>query len=357
MSDQPQDSKTFDPTPQRISQFREEGKVAVSKDVTSTMSLATSLFGFAVLGPPLFDGMRVATASTLSTAGMSSEAGFWDAFTKQLAVVAPPAVGVALLIAVTLIATTLWQTNFLIATKSLGFKPERLNPINKLKELLNPKKAAVTVLLSVGKMGLACLVMYAILAGAIEGVAGLALGTRAYMYVFLEDLMLSMLWSAVLIFAVLSVIDYVWQRHQIKKQMMMTHEEWKRDMEEQEGKPEYKGRRRNMHRDLTMNRIIQNVPEADVVVINPIHLAVVIRYKPGKDASPIVTAKGADSLAAYIRSIAREHGIPIVENKPLARVLWKRVKVGRTIPKSLFEAVAEVLARVFRARAERSARR
>jgi flagellar biosynthesis protein FlhB len=148
----------------------------------------------------------------------------------------------------------------------------------------------------------------------------------------------------------MAVVDYAWQKHQMMQQMKMTREEVKRDMEEQDGKPEVKSRRKQLHRELSMNRIIQAVPEADVVVTNPTHLALVIRYRVGEDAAPIVTAKGADSLAAYIRMLAREHGVPIVENKPLARVLWRRVRVGKRVPNSLFQAVAEILAGIFRAR-------
>ena len=180
---------------------------------------------------------------------------------------------------------------------------------------------------------------------------------QQHVYQFMEDLLVSMLFATTAVLTIGAVADYVWQKHQLMQQMMMTREEVKRDMEEQEGKPEVKGKRKQFHRDLSMNQIINAVPEADVVVTNPIHLAIVIRYQPGQDSAPIVTAKGSESVAAYIRSLAREHCVPIVENKPLARLMWRKVKVGNAIPTSLFEAVANILAKVFRARAERDARR
>ena len=133
----------------------------------------------------------------------------------------------------------------------------------------------------------------------------------------------------------------------------MTRDEAKRDMEEQEGKPIFKQRRRQMHRELTMNRIIEAVPVADVIVTNPTHYAVALRYRPGIDKAPMVTAKGADPLALHIRNIARSSGVPIIESRLVARLLWRRVKVGRPVPGSLFQSVAEILARVYRRQAKR----
>ena len=128
----------------------------------------------------------------------------------------------------------------------------------------------------------------------------------------------------------------------------MTYEEFKREQEEQEGKPFIKARRRAMHRDLSFNRMIETVPQADVIVTNPTHLSIAIRYTPGEDRAPMVTAKGADAMAMQIRAIARRHGIPIMENRPLARTIWTKVKVGKPVPGFLFQAVAEILAKVYR---------
>ena len=128
----------------------------------------------------------------------------------------------------------------------------------------------------------------------------------------------------------------------------MTRDELKRERIEEEGQPEIKGRRKAMHREISMNRIIQEVPTADVIVTNPTHFAIALRYNPGQDRAPVVVAKGADAMAAHIRKIAREHSVPIIEHRPLARTMWRKVKVGRAVPGFLFQSVAEVLARVYR---------
>jgi len=268
-------------------------------------------------------------------------------------IVAPPTLFIIMFTVVAILASGFWQTKFLFSTESLKLKFDRLNAFQKLPELFNPKKAGMQVLLALIKIGIACIVLWAFLDDSTEAIAGLALGSANYVYDFMEKLLVGMLLATTVALAVTAVADYAWQKFQLMQQMKMTREEVKRDMEESEGKPEFKGKRRQMHRDLSMNRIVQAIPEADVVVTNPIHLAIVIRYKPGKDSVPVVTGKGAESVAAYIRSLAREHGVPIVENKPLARVLWRKVKVGNGIPQSLFEAVAAILAKVFRARAAR----
>jgi flagellar biosynthetic protein FlhB len=356
--DTPQDSKTFDPTPQRIKQFREEGKVAMSKDVTSAVMFVASLLAFGFVGTDLFKGFGHAIRITIE--GVASDAGrggsIWDVLANHVDIIGPPTLVFAFLVIGSVLMISALQTGFLWAPKNIAFKPDRIAPLKKLGQILNPKQAGMQVLLSSLKIGASAWVMWLILKDQFVTMSTLSMGTRDYVYTFLSELLFFMLGITTIVFAILAVLDYAWQKHQITKQMKMTREEVKRDQEEQDGKPEVKGRRRQLHRELSMNKIILAIPEADVVITNPTHLALVIRYRPGEDAAPIVTAKGADSLAAYIRSLAREHGVPLVENKPLARVLWRKVRVGKRIPNSLFQAVAEILARVFKARKEVSNR-
>ena len=354
----PQDSKTFDPTPQRKKQFRDEGKVAQSKDVTSAVMFVASLLAFGFVGGDLFSGfgqsIRIAIEQVGSEGGRGGS--LWDILAQQGSTVGPATLTFAFLVIGSVMLISAFQTGFLWAPKNIAFKPDRIAPLKKLSQILNPKQAGMQILLSSLKIGAAGWVMWLILKDQFVTMSALSMGTRDYVYTFLSDLLFFMLGITTIVFAVLAIVDYAWQKHQLTKQMKMSREEVKRDMEEQEGKPEIKGKRKQLHRDLSMNRIIQAVPEADVVITNPTHLALVIRYRPGEDAAPIVTAKGADSLAAYIRSLAREHGVPLVENKPLARVLWRKVRVGKRIPNSLFQAVAEILARVFKARNEAQSR-
>lgn len=356
--DTPQDSKTFDPTPQRIQQFRDDGKVASSKDVISAVMFIAALIAFSLIGQDLFMGFGQAIRTTIEQIGQDGgrSASLLTTLSSQLGAIGAPLGMFAILVIGGVLGASLLQTKFLWAPKNIGFKWSRIAPISKLGQILNPKMAGMQVLMSAMKIAASGIVMWMVIKGEFPKMAALSMGSRAYVYSFLSDLLFSMLIATTIVFALLAVLDFAWQKHQMTKQMKMTREEVKRDQEEQEGKPEVKGKRKQLHRELSMNRLIKAVPEADVIITNPTHLALVIRYRPGEDSAPILTAKGADELAAYIRMLAREHGIPLVENKPLARVIWRRVKVGKRIPSSLFQAVAEILAGVFRARKERHAR-
>lgn len=151
--------------------------------------------------------------------------------------------------------------------------------------------------------------------------------------------------------ALIAVIDVPWQRWQYAKKLMMTRDEVKREYREQEGSPEIKARIRSQQREMARRRMMAEVPKADVVVTNPTHYAVALRYSEDRDAAPVVLAKGADEVAAKIREIAAANDIPLLEAPPLARALYRHVEPGEAIPEKLYNAVAQVLAYVFRLRA------
>ena len=144
--------------------------------------------------------------------------------------------------------------------------------------------------------------------------------------------------------ALVAGIDFALQKSRFKENMKMTKQEVKRENKDEEGDPKLKGRRMKRHRDLVTNQVAQAVPMADVLVVNPTHFAVALRYRPGECPAPMLTAKGVDRLALFMRELARTNGVPIVENKPLARLLYRSVKVGRSVPEETYQAVAAVLA-------------
>lgn len=153
------------------------------------------------------------------------------------------------------------------------------------------------------------------------------------------------------VLALIAAADVPWQRWQFAKRLMMTREEVRQEHKEQEGNPEIKGRIRAQQREMARRRMMAEVPKADVVVTNPTHYAVALKYSESRDAAPIVLAKGADDIAQKIREIAAEHGIALLEAPPLARALYRHVEPGEAIPERLYTAVAQVLAYVFRLRA------
>jgi len=346
------DERQFEPTQRRKDEFRREGRVAVSKDVASTAQLAAVVVGFLLLGNALFAGMAGAARWVMLHVG---DAGgqhltFEDVVVAHLDTLLMPTLALAGVFLVATALSYLLQTNFLFAGKAIGFKWDRLNAMKRLGDLFGPKKATVRVGLAIAKVAVTGFVLTLLLAEIMPQIAGLAMGSIEGATRLVKNEMWRLLITTVVVLAVLAAIDFIWQRRQMGEQLRMTREELKKETEDEEGRPEIKQRRRAKHREFSLNRILKEVPEADVIVTNPTHFAVALRYRPGKDKAPVVTAKGADELAATIRSLARRHGIPIIENRPLARALYKTVKVGKAVPESLFTAVARVLAQVYAAR-------
>ena len=340
--------KEFDPTPQRIEKFRKEGKIAQSKDVGSAAQLYMALLAFGFLGEDLINALMVSTRWTIEHVlqdGMDTLSVRALSY-RLLVFVGPPTAIICLLLGLAAITAGFAQTKFNWTLDALTPKWEKLNPLSRLTQIFGPKKLAMNVLLSTAKITLGALVIGLIFVNGLPTMAGLALSPIQAAELFVYKNLYIMLIATTGVLTLMAVPDYIWQHKQLMDQLKMTMEEFKRDQEEQEGKPLIKGRRRAMHRDLTFNRIIDSVPDADVIVTNPTHLSIALRYRPGEDRAPMVIAKGADAMAMQIRSIARRHGVPIIENRPLARTIWTKVKVGRPIPSHLFQSVAEILAKV-----------
>jgi len=327
--------------------------VAVSRDVMSAGHLLALALGFSMFGAALYDTMADHVRNTIyRVAGDSSR--LWDTFAEGIWESAGPVLGIAFIGLLGLVFAGLGQTRFLFAWKLISFKASRINPVEKLKELFGPAKATVRVGLAVAKVTFTGIGILIVIDNAQQELTYISMTSVEHADAVSRKLLWQMLMVTVGSILFIAVLDYAWQRRQLMNKMRMTRDEAKRELEQSEGKPEFKARRRAMHRELTANRIIEAVPEADVVITNPTHLAVALRYRAGEDEAPVVTAKGADELAAIIRDIARKHAVPLVENKPIARELWRRVKVGNPIPKNLFVKVAEILARIYKAKREQA---
>jgi flagellar biosynthesis protein FlhB len=356
MAEQDGQEKIFDPSPQRVEKARSEGKIAQSKDIGSAAQLYMALLAFGLLGGDLINAIFTSVRWTIEHVIHSDASNVTvRALTyKLLQIIVPPAAMICLLLAIAAIGAGFAQTQFNWSLEALMPKWSKLNPVSKFTQIFGPKKMAVNILLSSGKIGLGAVVIGFIFMNALPLMAGLSLAPIEMAEALVYDNLYVMLIATTGVLTLMAVPDYVWQNYQMTEQLKMTHEEFKRDQEEQEGKPFIKARRRAMHRDLSFNRILESVPHADVIVTNPTHLSIAIRYQPGEDRAPMVTAKGADAMAMQIRAIARRHGIPIMENRPLARTIWTKVKVGKPIPGFLFQAVAEILAKVYRVRRQAS---
>ncbi len=357
MADGPEkDEKTEDPTGKRQTKFREEGRLAVSKDTVHLVQLLAGLVALTTFGVALHDGLKDSLRYVFEHVGdgRGQTFGFGDVMRAHADRVLWPALTFFAIVVVSTFVAFAAQTRFYFNLGLLKFKPGRVNPFPKLKELLNPKKMLFKIGIALLKLTFAGIAAWLVVSEAMPAITGLALGTTASLFLIIGETSRDLVYVTLGLMIAVAVIDWIHKQRELMTQMRMTKEEVKREHEDQEGKPEIKGQRRRRMRELSLNRIMQEVPKADFVLTNPTHYAVALRFRPGKDDAPVVVAKGADELAAIIRKVARQHGVPVIEHRALARGLYQRVKVGAAITADFFQAVANILARVYQARRARS---
>lgn len=324
-------------------EFRKRGDIALSRDLVSAATLGGGFIGLVAGG-----GMASSALLELTrTAAMASDgrdtAGVASAALHAFFLAAGPAMaGAATGAMMAMLAQMGWPPAF----KSLGFDLGKMSPITNLMGTLSPagmarrSAAAIAKLVLVGVIVVMALRHNVVTYGLEPG----NLGALAW------SLVRRAMWWVLCVLLVLGAVDYFLARRRINQQMKMTSEEIKRDHRDSDGDPMIKGRRRQRMREMARRRMAQAVAKADVVVVNPTHYAVALRYDDKTDAAPVVVAKGVDEQADKIREIARQHGVPVLSRPPLARALHKHVKEGRAVPANLYRAVAEVLAYVYRLR-------
>jgi flagellar biosynthesis protein FlhB len=340
--------KTEQPTPRRIEQGREEGQVPQSRELSTFLVLITGVTGMWMLGgwlggrtlEVLRHGFAFEREMAFDTNLMLTN--FGDLFTQMLLTVLP----LFGLLVVAAVAAPIMLGGFVFSTKSLGIKAERMNPIKGLGRMFSVH-------------GLAELVK-SILKTVIVGGMGVIAVWRERENVFtlvaqpletaFPQLFETLLFAAMLIvmgLALIAMLDVPFQLWQYRKKLRMTKQEVKRENKEQDGDPHVKARIRRLQMEMARGRMMSEVPKADVVVTNPTHFSVAIKYEASRMGAPIVVAKGRGDVAMKIREIAREHKVPLLEAPPLARALYKHCDLEQAVPTALYTAVAEVMAYVY----------
>ncbi|AXE30560.1 EscU/YscU/HrcU family type III secretion system export apparatus switch protein [Chromobacterium phragmitis] len=335
--------KTEQPTAKRIRDAREEGQVAKSQEINALVQLGVLLLWLAAEGPALYQGFGAA----LTLAAGDINLPLVDALQRSLELLAWLAlrfvVGMAGMVALALTLTGLLQSGFLFAPKALHPSGERINPLSNIKQIFSMRNLFefAKMLLKVGVLGLtfAYLIKRYAFSFAHLQQAGLAAGFAVC--VQMGQWMWMILLAAT---AVFSVADYAMQHHQLRKQLMMSREDIKQEFKNAEGSPEIKHKRRELHREVQSGSLAGKVAQSSVVVRNPRHLAVCLRYQAGETPLPQVLAQGRDAMALHIVALAEARGVPVVENVPLARALVAATQPGDYIPQPLFRAVAQLLA-------------
>ncbi|MCI6552426.1 MAG: flagellar biosynthesis protein FlhB [Lachnospiraceae bacterium] len=238
------------------------------------------------------------------------------------------------------------QVKWRPTNKPLQPKLSKLNPIKGFKKIIS-KDSVMELLKSLLKIGLIIYVVYSYLKDRFDNIYLLYDISLKQGVTMVGELAIGLGIRVSAVYIILGFLDFAYQKYKFKEDMKMTKQEVKDEYKDQEGDPQIKGKQKQRMREASQRRMMQRLPEADVVITNPTHYAVAIKYDPDKYEAPVVLAKGEDYLAQKIKETAREHHIEIVENKPLARMLYANVEVGELIPPELYQAVAEVLAFVY----------
>ncbi len=348
------EEKTQQATPRRRQKAREEGQVAQSKELGGALSLGASLLVLRMAGQGI--GERVQSAAEQHYAHLNSFSFSTDALAHQLAhwlgiigsAVMPMAIAALVLGAV----TSVLQTGFMFSTKSMTPKAEKLNPLSGLKRIFS-LNGVVEAAKGVLKVVIVGMLVWGILSKHREEVLSFQQMELSQALQLLYNVLCEFGTKYCLALLAIGGADYGYQRWQHEKQMRMSHDEVKREMKESEGDPLMRSRRRQRARALLKQGISSELPAANVVVVNPTHVAVALMYKDGLTPAPKIVAKGRGSLAARIKELACTYGIPIVEEPPVARALFDAVEIGDYVPPMMYEAVAEILARVYRAAAQK----
>lgn len=352
--------RTIPATQRKRERTREEGNIARSQDLTSAWALGAALLAMAYLGPDiwreLLDSGRffLGHLDEIVRGEMAKE----RIATETMLFLARAAGPFALVMLTAGLTINFLQVGVLFTTKPLMPKIERLNPISGMRKFANVRAFAELVK-SLAKLAVAVGIAWLTISARTRELLLLALLTPEELVPAVGDLIFAVWWRIVAAVGVIGLLDYGFQLWQHERDIRMSQKEFRDELREMEGDPRIRRRVRQIQRQLAMQRMMAEVPKADVIITNPTHYAVALRYVMDEMAAPVVVAKGARLLAQRIRDVAVENKVPIVERPELARTLYRTVDIGRPIPETLFRTVAEVLSFVYRIdqRAERARER
>ena len=345
------DSKTEKATPKKRRDERKKGNVMMSKDVVAVATLLGSMAMLKVMSgvvPEQADGLFRTRFGYIQETVPAAMPGILRPLLMKcimtVIVVAGPFLGVTAVLAV---SATFAQTKLLVSAESLKPKFNRISPLQGFKRLFS-LRSVVEALKGLLKITILLYLIYNYFQTVVLGFSRFLDMEISQACGILFDDILSLILQVVIAFTVLAGADYLYQWWDYERQLKMSKQEVKEEYKQTEGDPQVKGKIKQIQRQRAQQRMMQQVPGADVVIRNPTHVAVALRYKPDKDDAPVVVAKGLDELALRIVSVAEENGVAIVENVPLARSLYADAELDRMIPMEFYGPVAEVLVYVLK---------
>ncbi|MAA80173.1 MAG: flagellar biosynthesis protein FlhB [Deltaproteobacteria bacterium] len=351
MADDEGGEKTHEPTAKRQQEFREKGNVPKSQDLYGVVTLAIGI-GY-LLAFQSFIGNQV-VRFTQRLYGTLDQNAFtitdaWGLLLNALYTIAAIVLPMLCSIWMFLVVAGLIQSRFIIPKEPIKFQWETLNPIDGIKKKFFSAQPLVELLKGILKLVLLGWLVWMGIGEEVAMLPSLIHASPEEQIMKVTELATTIFIRAMIVGILVFLIDYSYQWYQTQQQMMMTHQEVKDEMKQTEGDPLFKSKRRQRQYDIAMGNL-KKVPEADLILTNPTHFAVAIRYRRDEAEAPIVLAKGLDFMAFRIREIAQQNKIMVVENPPLARALYFKSTVGQMIPPEFYGAVAEILAAVYRRR-------
>ena len=341
--------KTEKATPKKRKDERKKGNTFQSKDVVSVVLLFMAFFMLNLMLPLIYQQLKniyrsqmdkIMTMDTLTVTAVG------QLFREAAQVFFISVLPVAIVIMFIAIIMSGVQTGFLITGDALKPKFNRISPISGIKRMVS-LRSVVELLKSMAKVALIIGVIYTTILSVIPMTPDMLATRLESNVIFLNKEVLSVVQTICLIFSAVAILDYAYQRYDYEKKLKMTKQEVKDEYKQTEGNPEIKGKIKQKQREMSMSRMMQMVPQADVIVRNPTHYAIALKYDMDHDVAPLVLAKGKDHIAMRIVKIGEENKILVKENKALARGLYESVEINDYIPAELYKAVAELMAWVY----------
>ncbi|NMC12031.1 MAG: flagellar biosynthesis protein FlhB [Chloroflexi bacterium] len=340
--------KTEQPTGKRISELRQEGNIVKSHEINAAIALLLSAWLFAGQGSKLIADLKTMITNAIKTLPQSTELNewLWKLISNEGFRLLTDVGTILIFFMVTGVSITLIQTRFNWAKKKIGVNFSRLNPINGLKNIFSIQ-GVIEFFKAFLKVLVIGWVAYSFLRSRITSILGLAQTDYQSGLAWWAESAIALTYRVAMIYLILAAADYAYQRWHYMKNIRMTKEEVKEEIKQREGDPVIRNRIRGQQRRMARMRMMANVHKADVIITNPTHLAIAIKYDQNTMNAPKVLAKGAYLIAERIVKIAQASNIPVIQNIPLAHALYKTVNIDQEIPPELYVTMAEILARVY----------
>ena len=339
--------KTEEPTAKKRADARKKGQVGRSQELNTAFVLLVGFFSLKFLWDSIYLSIASYTTYVFSNLNQSVDTeNIIHIFIGIIVVLAKTAFPIMFAIMLIGLAINFFQVGLNFNTESIEFKLDKLNPINGFGRIFS-KRSLVELAKSFFKILVIGFFLYRFIHEQILAMPQFMFFDLTTSLALVAEIIFQMAFIVIGVIMIMALMDYGYQKWQTTQDLKMTKQEVKDEMKQSEGDPQIKGKIRQKQRQMAMARMMKEVPKADVIITNPTHYAIALSYQQGMSA-PLVVAKGQDLVAQRIKEIAREARVPIVENKPLARAIYAAVQIGDAIPQELYQAVAEVLAYVYR---------